>query len=71
MVSIKNHFLLSKAILLTENKELKQVIALVNTKESLQEYHKALSWGPSFSIFLLMILQLTNQPYVTTLMIHN
>ena len=46
------------------------MIALVNIRESLQEYHKAQSWDPSFSIFLSMIyfLLLTNQPYVTTLM---
>ena len=71
MVSIKSHFLLLKAILLTKNKKFKYVIALVNTRESLQKYHKDLSWGPSFSIFLLMIyfLLLTSQPYVTTLMI--
>ena len=55
MVSIKNHFLLLKAILLTENKELKQGIAFVNIRESLQEYHKTQSWDPSFSIFSLMI----------------
>ena len=47
------------------------MIALVNIRESLQEYHKAQSCDPSFSIFSLMIylLVLTNQPYVTTLMI--
>ena len=55
MVLIKNYTLLLNDILLTENKERKSVIALVNTRESLQEYRKALSWGPSFSIFLLMI----------------
>ena len=47
------------------------MIALVNIRESLQEYQNAQSWDPSFSIFSLMIyfLVLTNQPYVTTLMI--
>ena len=55
MVSIKNHFLLLEAILLTENKELKKVTALVSTRETLQEYHMDLFWDPSFSIFLLMI----------------
>ena len=48
MVSIKNHFLLLKAFLLTENKELKQVTASVNIRESLQEKHKAQSWNPFF-----------------------
>ena len=67
----KNHFLLLKAILLTEYKELKQVIALENIRESLQEWHKDQSWYPSFSIFSLMIyfLLLENQPYVTKLLI--
>ena len=47
------------------------MIALVNIRESLQKYHKAQPWDPYFSIFSLMIyfLVLTNQPYVTTLMI--
>ena len=47
------------------------MIALVNIRESLQEYQAAQSWDPSFSIFSSMIyfLVLTNQPYVTTLMI--
>ena len=42
-----------------------------NIRESLHEYHKVQSWDPSFSIFSLIIyfLVLTNQPYVTTLMI--
>ena len=46
------------------------MIALVNIRESLREYHKAQSWDHSFSKFSLMIyiLVLTNQPFVTTLM---
>ena len=35
------------------------MIALVNTRESLQEYRKALSWDPSFSIFFINDLFLT------------
>ena len=47
------------------------MIALVNIRESLQEYQAAQSWDPSFSIFSSMIyfLVLTHQPYVTTLTI--
>ena len=47
------------------------MIALVNIRESLQEYHNAQSWDPSFSIFSLMIyfLVLKDQPYITTLVI--
>ena len=43
------------SFLLTENKELKKVTALVSTRETLQEYHMDLCWDPSFSISLLMI----------------
>ena len=42
------------------------MISLANTRESLQEYHKAQSGDLPFSIFLLMIyfLVLINQSYV-------
>ena len=53
MVSIKNHFLSLKVILLTTAKNYERVAALVSTKELLQEYHKAPSGDLSFSIFLL------------------
>ena len=71
MVSIKKLLSFIESYFTNRKQGGKIKVALVSTRESLQGYHKALSWNASLSIFLLMIyfLLLKNQPYITNLMI--